>query len=93
MIGIRYYYIHGKTVEKPCIFLNIEFWVKREKDIVQNSNSTNSIELPRCGPLDESLETSARICRFGLGLNRSFPNNPVIRQVRYYVPCKTLCNV
>ena len=36
---------------KPCIFLDIEFWVKQEKAIVQNSNSTNSIELPRCGPL------------------------------------------
>ena len=41
----------AKPWEKPCNFLNIEFWVKREKVIVQNSNSTHSIELPRCGPL------------------------------------------
>ena len=41
----------AKLWGKPCHFLNIEFWVKREKAIVQNSNSTNSIELPRCGPL------------------------------------------
>ena len=40
-----------KLWKKPCIFLNIEFWVKYEKAIVQNSNSINSIELPRCGPL------------------------------------------
>ena len=41
----------AKLWKNPSIFLNIEFWVKREKAIVQNSNSTNSIELPRCGPL------------------------------------------
>ena len=41
----------AKLWEKHCHFLNIKFWVKREKAIVQNSNSTNSIELPRCGPL------------------------------------------
>ena len=41
----------AKLWEKPCNFFNIKFWVKREKAIVQNSNSTNSIELPRCGPL------------------------------------------
>ena len=38
---------------KPCNFFNINFRVKREKDIVGNGNgnSTNSIELPSCGPL------------------------------------------
>ena len=41
----------AKLWEKPCIYLNIEFWVKQEKVIVQNSNSTNYIELPHCGPL------------------------------------------
>ena len=41
----------AKLSEKPCNLLNIVFGVKREKVIVQNSNSTNSIELPRCGPL------------------------------------------
>ena len=41
----------AKLWERPCNFLNIKFLVKWEKDIVQNSNSTNSIELPRCGPL------------------------------------------
>ena len=40
----------AKLWEKPCNFLNIKFWIKREKAIVQNSNSTNSLELPRCGP-------------------------------------------
>ena len=39
----------AKLWGKPCHFLNIEFWVKRA--IVQNSNSTNSIEIPRCLPL------------------------------------------
>ena len=41
----------AKLWEKPCNFFNIEFLVKREKVIVQNSNSTNYIELPSCGPL------------------------------------------
>ena len=41
----------AKLWEKPCHFLDIEFWVEREKAIVQNSNSANSIELPRYGPL------------------------------------------
>ena len=41
----------AKLWENPCNFLIINFWVKREKAIVQNSNSTNSIELPRCRPL------------------------------------------
>ena len=31
--------------------MGTRFWVKREKAIVQNGNSTNSIELPHCGPL------------------------------------------
>ena len=41
----------AKLWGKPCNFLNIKVWVKREKAILQNSNSTHSIELPRCGPL------------------------------------------
>ena len=41
----------AKLWEKPFNFFNIKFWVKREKAIVQNGNSTDSIELPRCGPL------------------------------------------
>ena len=40
----------AKLGVKPSNVLNIKFWVKREKAIVQNGNSTNSIELPRCGP-------------------------------------------
>ena len=40
----------AKPWEIPSHFLNIKFWVKRKKAIVQNGNSTNSIELPRCGP-------------------------------------------
>ena len=51
MNGIRYCYMHGKALKKTCNFLNIRFLVKWEKAIAQNSNSTNSIELPRCGPL------------------------------------------
>ena len=41
----------AKLWRKPRIFFNIEFWVHREKAIVQNSNLTNSIELTHCGPL------------------------------------------
>ena len=41
----------AKLWEKTLYFLDIECWVKRGKAIVYNCNSTNSIELPRCGPL------------------------------------------
>ena len=55
----------AKLWEKHSNFFNSKFWVKRGKDVVQNSNSTSSIELPRCGPLIlkmRDLVTDLHIC-------------------------------
>ena len=54
----------AKLQEKPCNFLNIKFGVKREKAIVQNSKSTNSIELPRCDSsrISDFFKTEQVLC-------------------------------